>query len=56
MQHIAARTVYRNAMDLIHSVVKCLPEVHGYVTWKTSDVWGVGMLSETNLESWSLNS
>lgn len=34
---------YLNTMDLIHSVTKCLSEIQGYMTWKTSHYWGAGM-------------
>lgn len=43
LQHTAVMIVYLNAMDLIHSVAKCLSEVQGYMIWKTSDRWSVGM-------------
>lgn len=43
VQHTAVTTVCLNATDFIHSVAKCSSEVQGYMTWKTSDHWGVGM-------------
>lgn len=51
VQHTAVTTVYLNAMDLIHSVAKSSSEVQGYMTWKTSDHWGVGCICEANFES-----
>lgn len=43
LQHSTVLIAYLNTMDLIHSVTKCLSEVQGYMTWKTSDYWGAGM-------------